>query len=175
MFVYGQTISPRMHLIFDYCERVNEILSSIMPQVQADSYLTLHYALRGPDGEDIVNTFNEKPATLTLGTGQLAAPIEARLIGMTQGTHTTIALEAGEAFGPRNPELLQKVSKKLLAREGDPLEQYAFGDIVQFHAPEGGSYAGVVKAVHEDYVLMDFNHPLAGQAMSFEVQLIGVL
>jgi FKBP-type peptidyl-prolyl cis-trans isomerase SlpA len=149
-----------------------------MPQVQAGSYLTLHYALRGPDGEDIVNTFNEKPATLTLGAGQLAEPIEARLIGMEQGTHTTIALSSDEAFGPRNPELVQRVSKKLLAKEGDPMEQYSFGDIVQFNTPHkdgARSYAGVVKEVHEDYVLMDFNHPLAGQALSFEVKLIGVL
>jgi FKBP-type peptidyl-prolyl cis-trans isomerase SlpA len=143
--------------------------------VQAGSYLTLHYALRGPQGEEIVNTFNDKPATLSLGAGQLAAPIEARLIGLAQGTHTTIALQAGEAFGPRNPEMVQRVSKKLLAKEGDPLEHYVFGDIVQFHAPQGAAYAGIVKEVHDDYVLMDFNHPLAGQAMSFEVKLIGVL
>jgi FKBP-type peptidyl-prolyl cis-trans isomerase SlpA len=144
-------------------------------QVHEGAYLTLHYALRGPEGEDIVNTFNDKPATLTLGAGQLAQPIEARLIGLEQGAHTTIALAEGEAFGPRNPELVQRVSKKLLAKEGDPMERYSFGDIVQFTSPQGAPYAGVVKEVHDDYVLMDFNHPLAGQAMSFEVKLIGVL
>ncbi len=145
------------------------------PLVQPGAYLTLHYALRGPEGEDIVNTFNDKPATLTLGSGQLAEPIEARLMGLEEGAHTTIALAAGEAFGPRNAELVQKVSKKLLAKEGDPMERYSFGDIVQFTSPQGAGYAGVVKEVQEDYVLMDFNHPLAGQAMSFEVKLIGVL
>ena len=147
-----------------------------LPQVTQDSYLTLHYRLSGPDGIDIVNTFAEKPATLTLGAGQLAPPLEARLIGMAEGTHTTLALAPDEAFGPRNGELVQWVSKKLLAEEGDPHEQYSFGDIVQFAPSAGrGGYAGIVKDSRDDAVLMDFNHPLAGQALSFEVKLIGVL
>jgi FKBP-type peptidyl-prolyl cis-trans isomerase SlpA len=63
---------------------------------------------------------------------------------------------------------------------GDPLEQYHVGDVVQFPTPDGlGSYAGAVQQVgHEgqpDAVLFDFNHPLAGQPVTFEVHLIGVL
>lgn len=147
-----------------------------MPQVIEGSYLTLHYRLIGPAGEDIVNTFTQKPATLTLGSGQLAPPLEARLLGLEQGTHTTLELAAGEAFGERNADLVQWVSKKLLSSEGDPHEQYAFGDIVQFAPTPGrGGYAGIVKEIGVDAVLMDFNHPLAGQRLQFEVKLIGVL
>jgi FKBP-type peptidyl-prolyl cis-trans isomerase SlpA len=148
-----------------------------MPHVQPGSYLTLHYRLTDADGETLMDTFYDKPATLTLGTGQLAPGIEAHLVGLEQGAHTQIALAPGEAFGPRNPDLVQRVSRKLLATEGDPMEEYGVGDIVQFAAPtqQGSSYAGVVKEVHDDYVLFDFNHPLAGQALRFEVQLIGVL
>ncbi|MEY4751010.1 MAG: hypothetical protein RIQ60_3224 [Pseudomonadota bacterium] len=150
-----------------------------MPQVQAASFLTLHYRLAGPDGKDIVNTFNEQPATLSLGTGELAPAIEAHLIGLEEGTHTRFDLPAGTAFGARNPELMQRVKLALLRQHGDPHEQYSVGDVVEFPTPDGrGRYAGILRELgpaDEDWAVFDFNHPLAGQPVSFEVQLIGVL
>jgi FKBP-type peptidyl-prolyl cis-trans isomerase SlpA len=70
----------------------------------------------------------------------------------------------------------QWVGKSLLKELGDPHEQYAVGDVVQFPAPNGqGSFAGAVQQVGDDAVLFDFNHPLAGQPVTFEVQVIGIL
>ena len=139
------------------------------------SFLTLHYRLAGPAG-DIINTFGDKPATLSLGTGELSPAVEQRLIGLAEGTHATFELPAGEAFGERNPDMQQWVARKLLARMGDPDEQYAVGDVVQFPTPDGaGSYAGAVIESNDTAVRFDFNHPLAGQPVTFEVQLIGVL
>lgn len=147
-----------------------------MPQVQAGSFLTLHYRLAGPDGGDIVNTFNDKPATLTIGSGELAPAIEARLIGLEEGTRTVIELAAGEAFGPRNPDMVQKLAFSELRQMGDPDEQYQVGDVVQFPTPDGqASYAGVVREVGDGWLLFDFNHPLAGQPVTFEVRVIGIL
>ena len=147
-----------------------------MNLVQAGSFLTLHYRLAGPDGQDLINTFADKPATLSLGNGELAPAIEARLLGLAEGAHTRFELAPGEAFGERNPELLQRVKLSLMRQLGDPDEQYQVGDVVQFPTPDGqGQYAGVVRELGEDWLLFDFNHPLAGQPVSFEVQLIGVL
>ena len=147
-----------------------------MNHVQPGSFLTLHYRLSGPDGADVINTFNDKPATLSLGTGELAPAVEKRLLGLAEGSRERFELAAGEAFGERNPELLQRVKRRLLAEMGDPDETYAVGDVVQFPTPDGqGAYAGVVRELGADWVLFDFNHPLAGQPVSFEVQLIGVL
>lgn len=147
-----------------------------MNLVQAGSFLTLHYRLAGPDGQDLINTFADKPATLSLGTGELAPAIEARLLGLAEGVHTRFELAPGEAFGERNPELLQRVKLSLMRQLGDPDEHYQVGDVVQFPTPDGrGQYAGVVRELGEDWLLFDFNHPLAGQPVSFEVQLIGVL
>jgi len=138
--------------------------------------LTLHYRLAGADGADVVNTFNDKPATLSLGTGELAPAMEARLIGLHEGARASFDLAAGEAFGERNPELLQRVKRSLLNELGDPDEQYQVGDVVQFPTPDGqGAYAGVVREVAGDSLLFDFNHPLAGRPVNFEVHLIGVL
>ena len=147
-----------------------------MNLVQPGSFLTLHYRLTGPDGQDVINTFDDKPATLSLGTGELAPAIEARLLGLAEGSRTTLELAPGEAFGERNPEMMQRVKLSLMRELGDPTEVYQVGDVVQFPTPDGqGQYAGVVREVGPDWLLFDFNHPLAGQPVSFEVQLIGVL
>jgi FKBP-type peptidyl-prolyl cis-trans isomerase SlpA len=148
-----------------------------MTQVQAGSFLTLHYRLSGPDGQVLIDTFSGQPATLSIGSGQLTPAIEQRLIGLQEGVRTTIDLAPGEAFGEHQPDMVQWVARKLLSELGDPHEQYAVGDVVQFPTPDGlGSYAGAVREVRGDgAVLFDFNHPLAGQSVRFEVQLIGVL
>ena len=147
-----------------------------MTTIQPGSFLTLHYRLAGPDGADVINTFNDKPATLSLGIGQLAPAMESRLIGLAEGVRQTFELPAGEAFGERNPELLQRVKLALLHELGDPDADYGLGDVVQFPTPDGqGAYAGVVREVGEGWLLFDFNHPLAGQPVRFEVQVLGVL
>ena len=150
--------------------------ASSLPTVQPGSFLTLHYRLAGPAG-DVINTFADKPATLSLGAGELSPAMEQRLLGLVEGARTTFSLAAGEAFGERNPDMQQWVARKLLNDLGDPDEQYQVGDVVQFPTPDGtGSYAGVVLQVREDgAVRFDFNHPLAGQPVTFEVQVIGIL
>jgi len=151
-------------------------MTATLPRVQAGSFLTLHYRLAGPAG-DIINTFGGKPATLSLGQGELAPAVEDCLIGLEEGTRTSFSLPAGAAFGDRNPEMQQWLARKVLQEMGDPLEVYTPGDVVQFPTPDGqGQFAGVVLQVGEGQaVLFDFNHPLAGQPVTFEVQLIGVL
>ena len=158
-------------------------MASNAPRVQPGSFLTLHYRLAGPGG-DIINTFNDKPATLSLGTGELSPAVEKRLVGLEEGARTRFEIPAGEAFGDRNPEMVQWVARRLLNELGDPNERYQVGDVVQFPTPDGlGSYAGSVQQVGNDgdgdgkpdAVLFDFNHPLAGQPVTFEIQLIGVL
>lgn len=149
--------------------------SSTVPVVNESAYLTLHYRLAGPDGADIITTFNENPATLQLGTGQLAPFLEACLLGLPEGTHRTFELSPEQAFGPRNPDLVQRVSRAALEKNSAVDEQYVVGDLVEFAAPSGGRFAGVVRAIDDDGALFDFNHPLAGKSVQFEVRIIGVL
>ncbi|MBK9134549.1 MAG: peptidylprolyl isomerase [Betaproteobacteria bacterium] len=145
-------------------------------QVEPGSFLTLHYRLAGPDGRAVVDTFVDKPATLSLGAGQLAPAIEARLVGLAEGAQASFELPAGAAFGERNPELVQRVTRALLRAQGDPDAEYSVGDVVEFPTPDGeGRYAGVVRECGPDWLLFDFNHPLAGQAVRFDVKLLGVL
>lgn len=143
-----------------------------MKSVESGSFLTLHYRLARAGGADLVNTFDDKPATLSMGTGELAPAIEARLIGLAEGARARFDLAGDEAFGSRNPQLVQRVSRSLLARG----QGRAVGDVVQIPAPGGaGVLAGVVTEADAQGVLLDFNHPLAGAPLTFEVQVIGIL
>jgi FKBP-type peptidyl-prolyl cis-trans isomerase SlpA len=144
--------------------------------IQSGSFLTLHYRLAGPDGAAVVDTFGGPPATLSLGQGELAPAMEALLVGLPEGARQSFELAAGTAFGQRNAEMLQRVKLALLHELGDPDASYAVGDVVQFPTPDGqGAYAGVVRELGGDWLLIDFNHPLAGQPVRLDVHVIGVL
>jgi len=110
--------------------------------------------------------------------------VEQRLLGLAEGEHAIFELPPGAAFGDRNPQMRQWVARKLLNQMGDAQERYEVGDVVHFPTPDGlGQYAGSVQQVgadgsgdgQADAVLFDFNHPLAGQPVTFEVRVIGVL
>ena len=147
-----------------------------MPAIQPGSFLTLHYRLSGPDGVAIVSTFGGAPATLSLGSGDLSPAIQQRLVGLDEGARARFDVPAGEAFGERNPQLLQRVKLSLLREMGDEDATYDVGDVVRFPTPDGqAGYAGVVREAGADWVLFDFNHPLAGAPVTFEVRVIGVL
>ena len=131
------------------------------------SHLTLHYRLSlANDGEDVISTFGTRPATLQMGLGQLAEPLERLLIGLPEGEHRVFELAAGEAFGPRNPELVQRLSLAAFEANAGAASDYAPGDVLDFNAPGGGDGDGAV---------VDFNHPLAGQPVRFVVRILGVI
>lgn len=149
-----------------------------MAVVAPGSHITLHYRLAVVDGDgerEIVSTLGSRPATLQIGAGQLAPALENRLVGLREGEQATFDLEAGHAFGPRNPQLVQALTRTLFDRHTDPGAAHAVGDVLEFDAPNGGRMAGVLRELSAARVLVDFNHPLAGQPVRFSVQVIGVL
>lgn len=150
-------------------------MSNTTPVVTESAYLTLHYRLASADGTDLVTTFGGTPATLMLGQGQLAPFLEQRLLGLAEGAHETFRLPAADGFGERNPDLIRMVSKATLDENSDPDTVYTVGELVEFNAPSGGRFAGVLREVRDDGYVFDFNHPLAGQELVFEVKLISVL
>ncbi|GMV59014.1 MAG: hypothetical protein AMXMBFR72_21140 [Betaproteobacteria bacterium] len=148
-----------------------------MPRIAAGSHVTLHYrlAVTGDGVErEVVSTFDTKPATLQVGAGQFAPSLEVCLVGLDEGAQATFDLPQ-DAFGVRKPELVRVLTRAAFdantAADGD----YAPGDVVEFNAPDGGRFAGVLKEHGERRVVVDFNHPLAGRALKFSVHVIGVL
>ena len=148
-----------------------------MSRVKPDSFITLRYRLAGPQG-DVVNTFGRRPATLSLGSGQLSPALERRLVGMREGTRTVVEIPTGEAFGEHNPEMVQWLARTDLDQlNGGGGETYDVGEALQFPTPDGqGQIGAVIRAVAADGSLqLDFNHPLAGQPVIFEIELVSVL
>jgi FKBP-type peptidyl-prolyl cis-trans isomerase SlpA len=151
-------------------------MSTVSPAlVTASAYLTLHYRLATTDGTDLITTFAGNPATLMMGQGQLAPFLEDCLIGLPEGSHSNFTLAPAQAFGERNAELVQTVSRATLDDNSAPGADYKVGDLVDFAAPGGGRFAGVLRELGDSQCLFDFNHPLAGQSLLFEVKLISVL
>lgn len=143
------------------------------------SYVTLHYRITlasGPgEGQVFADTFTGRPATLQMGAGQWAPGMEATLIGLAEGREASFALTPSEAYAERNPDLVQKVTRAMLEQHGGPDQTFNPGDMVEFAAPNGGRYAGILKSLHDDHAVFDFNHPLAGNALKLDVKILGVL
>ncbi|CAM4132026.1 FKBP-type peptidyl-prolyl cis-trans isomerase [Bordetella tumulicola] len=147
--------------------------------VRPDSYLTLHYRIvlaSGPaEGSVFTDTFDGRPATLQMGGGQWAPGLEAALLGHAEGERFSVTLEPAQAYGDRNPDLIQKITRAMLTEHAGADATFEPGDLVEFAAPNGGRYSGVLKQLEPDWALFDFNHPLAGTALRVEVEILGVM
>jgi FKBP-type peptidyl-prolyl cis-trans isomerase SlpA len=139
--------------------------------IETDSFLTLHYRLTTQDGEEVVSTFDLGPATIQLGNGELNENLEACLVGLTPGEHAIFDVPAEAGFGQHNPGLVQRIAISALP-VGQVLKE---NTLIEFTSPEGAEFAGFVRALDDTHALMDFNHPLAGKNLRFEVQIIGLL
>ena len=139
--------------------------------VQADSYIALHYRVANGEDVELVSTFGGGPATLQLGTGELAPMLERCLVGMAPGQRHVFLLEPAQAFGPHNPRLMQRIARSALPGGAVP-ELHA---LIEFSSPSGDKYTGFVRELDDEAALVDFNHPLAGKAIRFEVEILGIM
>lgn len=141
--------------------------------VTESSHLTLHYriALGEPPHSELLSTYGGNPATLVLGSGELAPALERCLIGASTGTPHVFLLEAGQAFGGRRDDLLQRIALEAFPERA----AVQTGQVVEFSGPGGVRYPGLVKSCEEGMALVDFNHPLAGRPVRFEVEILAVL
>lgn len=142
-------------------------------RVREGSRITLHFALLLPSGEEIDTTRRGKPATLTLGDGNLLPGFEAVLIGMQEGDDAQITVPAADAFGERNPANVQVMPKDRFTDFG-PDQALEPGLMISFQAADG-ELPGVVTDVYADTVKIDFNHPLSGNDIVFDVSILSVV
>lgn len=137
------------------------------------SHLTLHYriTLVEPPHAEVLSTFGGNPATLALGAGELAPALEECLAGIESAGPHTFMLQPGQAFGGYRSELLQRLPAEAFP-EGQSVRP---GQVVEFSGPHGARLAGLVKEVAGGEALVDFNHPLAGRPIRFDVEILAVL
>ncbi len=139
--------------------------------VRSDSFLTLHYRICTLDGEEFLSTFDMSPATLQMGSGQLADNLESVLIGLPVHERYVFELEPGQAFGQHNDRLVERIARAGLP-DGMELKE---NSVVEFTAPNGGTFAGFLRELDATHALFDFNHPMAGKTIRFEAEIIGIM
>lgn len=132
--------------------------------------VTLHYRIACMN-EEIVNTFSDdEPETFTLGQGEIDPRLEALLLGLAAGDHRTWQLEPGEAFGSPDPALIHDIPRADFPPETELIENRQMA----FDLPNGQSMNGLIRTIGADAVQVDFNHPLAGLPVEFEVRILAV-
>jgi FKBP-type peptidyl-prolyl cis-trans isomerase SlpA len=139
-------------------------------RVQPGSRVTLHLAIRLPDGEEALSTFAEDPVKLRIGDGTLEARIERAIEGLASGDRETLLLSPEQAYGPYDPSLIQTLARGEFEATGEP----EAGQLIAFSLPNGDETAGVVLGVEGDRVEVDFNHPLAGHPITLDVEILAV-
>lgn len=135
-----------------------------------DTEIALHFALLLEDGSEVDSTFERQPARFVFGDGSLLPSVEAKLLGLAAGAAEVFELAPEEAFGQRNPANIQRVARDQFAQDMELKE----GLVVSFADAAGGELPGVIAAIAEDAIEVDFNHPLAGRTLHFKVEILEV-
>ena len=138
-------------------------------RINQDSEVTLHFTLKLPNGDVVDTTTNKAPATFKVGDGSLLPGFEQALFGLKAGDQRTFEIEPERGFGPGSEQNIQTMPRdNFTDMELEP------GLLIIFKDAAGGEMPGVVKAIHDSIVEIDFNHPLAGKIITFEVEIIAV-
>ena len=132
----------------------------------------LHFSLKLADtGELVDSTFEKKPAELVIGDGNLPAAFEAVIHGMKAGERKTERIKPKDGFGQHNPSNVQRIPKD----QFDPSVELSEGLVVSFQDKAKSELPGVVSTFDDTMVTVDFNHPLAGRDLEFEVEILSVV
>jgi FKBP-type peptidyl-prolyl cis-trans isomerase SlyD len=131
--------------------------------------VSFHYTLKDSKGTQLESSFGDQPLSYLEGVGQIIPGLEKELAGLQKGAKKSVHVKAAEAYGEREEELVVQVPRAQI-----PKPDVAIGD--QFQADSGDGYAQtvVVTALSDSHITVDGNHPLAGEDLQFDVELIDV-
>lgn len=137
--------------------------------ISQQSQVTLHFTLKLATGEVVDSTRDKAPATFTMGDGSLLPGFELALIGLQAGDKKELLILPEQGFGQPNPQNQQVI----------PISQFKDmelqeGLMVMFHDAAKTELPGVVASFDDKEVVVDFNHPLAGKELLFDVEILAV-
>ncbi len=142
-----------------------------MTTINQDSAVTLHFTIKMQDGSVADSTHNMgKPAKFVMGDCSLSENFEQCLLGLQVGEQKAIELKAADAFGMPNPDHIHHMDRTKFGGEAE----VEVGTIMAFSGPDGMEIPGIITEIAGDSVTVDFNHPLAGQDVTFEVEILSV-
>lgn len=139
-------------------------------EIAQGKQVQLHFALKLEDGQVVDSTFDREPATLTVGDGNLPEGFESLLIGLSVGDKKSFVVPPENAFAQPNPNNIQHMKRSDFAADM-VLEE---GMVVSFADANQAELPGVIKQVEDNLVIVDFNHPLAGRELTFDVEILNV-
>jgi FKBP-type peptidyl-prolyl cis-trans isomerase SlpA len=132
--------------------------------------VTLHFSLRLEDGQIVDSTLEREPASFVMGDGSLLAGFEKKLHGLKAGDKACFDILPEEGFGQPNPNNVQHFARSNFAVDMELVE----GLVISFADAAKAELPGVVKTISDSEVVVDFNHPLAGRTIAFDVEIIAV-
>jgi FKBP-type peptidyl-prolyl cis-trans isomerase SlpA len=139
--------------------------------IKDKSQVELHFELKLEDGSAAESTrVHDKPARLVMGDGSLTSSFEQCLLGLQVGDKKSFTLEPESAFGQPNPNNIVHMDRSKFDAESPAQE----GMIIAFQQPDGSEMPGIVRTVIGESVTVDFNHPLAGQTVTFDVEILNI-
>ena len=141
-----------------------------MSKVKENDVVTVHYTGKLEDGQVFDSSLQREPLQVELGKGQLIPGFENALIDMAVNEKKTVTITKEEAYGDVQQELFQTVPKSQLPEEIKP----EVGVILVASRPDGSEQQLRVSEVNEDHIIVDANHPLAGQTLEFELELLEI-
>jgi len=140
-----------------------------MAAAQGDT-VRLHYPGRLDDGTVFDTSEGREPLEFTLGSGQVIPGFEKAVEGMEAGEEKTFTIPADEAYGPHQEDLVLKVPREHLPEGLEP----QVGQMLQMQTADGQVFQVKVMEVAEDHMVLDANHPLAGQDLTFDIEVVDV-
>lgn len=132
--------------------------------------ITLHFSILLTNSEIIDSTREKEPVSFKFGDGNMGPGFEKALIGMYKGEERKISIPFSNGFGEWNADNVRQMDRKDLMEKIEMLEP---GVVVSFSSPEGEVF-GVLTRILKDKIEVDFNHPLAGKNLIFDVSIIDV-
>ncbi len=142
-----------------------------MSQAKAGDTVRVHYTGKLDDDTEFDSSAGRDPLEFALGSGRVLPGLDKAVQDMAVGETKSVRIEAEEAYGPRREELIQEVPKTALPEDISP----AVGMRLQAQGPDGQAIKLVVTAVAEESITVDANHPLAGEALNFDIELVEII
>ena len=142
-----------------------------MTQAKSGDTVRIHYTGTLADGSTFDSSEGRDPLEFTLGSGQVIPGFDQAVDGMAVGEEKKVEIAADDAYGPHNPEGRQAFPKANIPDE-IPLD---VGTQLQMQTPDGRAIQVVVTEVGEEEVILDANHPLAGEDLTFEIELVEIV
>lgn len=147
-------------------------------KIESGKTVHVHYTLHveSPTGEVVEETFGGEPMIFTYGEDQMLPKFEEALLGLSAGDKFKISIPCAEAYGQEEEDFYMEFPKSEFIDESGEFDEdlFAEGEVVPMQTPDGHTVQGVISEVKLNSVIIDFNHPLAGEDLFFEGEIVEV-